>query len=71
MAGLLQHASTSGQACEDVVVALTLKIAAGGSAKHTLTYSLSFDPILDPPLVGLIGWPRGQGGIYTPCIAQY
>jgi hypothetical protein len=31
-------------------VALTLKMAADGSAKNTLTYSLSFDPILDPPL---------------------
>jgi hypothetical protein len=35
---------------EDVVVALTLKMATGGSAKHVLTYSPSFDPILDPPL---------------------
>jgi hypothetical protein len=25
-------------------------MAAGGSAKHALTYSPSFDPILDPPL---------------------
>jgi hypothetical protein len=31
-------------------VALTPKMAAGGSAKHTLTYSPSFDLILDPPL---------------------
>jgi hypothetical protein len=31
-------------------VALTPKTAAGGSAKHALTYSPSFDPILDPPL---------------------
>jgi hypothetical protein len=36
---------------EDVVVALTLKMAAGGSAKHVLTYSPSFDPILDPNMV--------------------
>jgi hypothetical protein len=32
-------------------VALILKMAAGGSTKHALTYSHSFDPILDPPLV--------------------
>jgi hypothetical protein len=38
------------QACENIVVALTPKMAAGGSAKHDLTYSPCFDPILDPPL---------------------
>jgi hypothetical protein len=43
--------STLVHQAEDVVVALILKMAAGGSTKHALTYSHSFDPILDPPLV--------------------
>jgi hypothetical protein len=38
------------QACEDIIMALTPKMAAGGSVKHALTYSPSFDPISDPPL---------------------
>jgi hypothetical protein len=41
--------STLVHQAEDVVVALTLKMVAGGSAKHALAYSPSFDQILDPP----------------------
>jgi hypothetical protein len=48
--------STLVHQAEDVVVALTLKMAAGGSTKHALTYSPSFDPILDPPLGNMILW---------------
>jgi hypothetical protein len=48
MAGLLQHASTSG--LQERRRGTHTKMAVGGSAKHALTYSPSFDPILDPPL---------------------
>jgi hypothetical protein len=41
-------------------MALTPKMAAGGFAKHTLTYSPSFDPILDPPLNHTITRFEGQ-----------
>jgi hypothetical protein len=43
-------------------VALTPKMVVDGSAKYTLTYNLSFDPILDPPLVG----DHGRGRARTP-----
>jgi hypothetical protein len=51
MAGLLQHASTSGRGRRRGLVALNLKMATSGSAKHALTYSPSFDLILNPPLM--------------------
>jgi hypothetical protein len=49
MADLLQHASTSGlrERRRDTHP----KIVVDGSAKHILTYSPSFDPILYPPLL--------------------
>jgi hypothetical protein len=46
--------STLVHQAEDVVVALTLKIVTGSSAKYALTYSPSFDPILDLPLGNMI-----------------
>jgi hypothetical protein len=48
MVGLLQHASTLGRGRR---CGTHPQDAAGGSAKHALTYSRSSDPILDPPLI--------------------
>jgi hypothetical protein len=45
MAGLLQHDSTSG--LRELHRGTRTKMVVGGSAKHALTYSPSFDPILD------------------------